>query len=104
MSTDLHDTALPRFEDRLWAELSDAHRERQDQRRPAVVTPHRPNRRRRPLAAGAAVAVAAAPTLARPGPTRPRARSACGRSTTTAPCAWTTGPPSRPGPATWPPT
>ena len=58
--TDLHDTALPRFEDRLWAELRDAHEER---RRPSVVTPHRPNRRRRPLAIGAAVAVAAATTL-----------------------------------------
>jgi hypothetical protein len=60
MTNDLHDTALPRFEDRLWAELRDAHEER---RRPAVVTPHRPNRRRRPLAVGAAVAVAAATTL-----------------------------------------
>jgi hypothetical protein len=62
MTTELHDTALPRFEDRLWDELSEAHRQRQDQR-PAVVTPHRPNRRRRPLAVGAAVAVAAATTL-----------------------------------------
>jgi hypothetical protein len=58
----LHDTALPGFEDRLWDELAEAHRLRQDQR-PAVVTPHRPNRRRRPLAIGAAVAIAAATTL-----------------------------------------
>ena len=61
MTTDLHDTALPHFEDRLWNELSDVHRQRQ--RSGVVVTPHRPHRRRRPLAIGAAVAVAAATTL-----------------------------------------
>jgi hypothetical protein len=61
MTTELHDTALPRFEDRLWSELRDVHQERQ--RSGVAVTPHRPNRRRRPLAIGAAVAVAAATTL-----------------------------------------
>jgi hypothetical protein len=62
MKTDLPDTALPRFEDRLWDELGELHRQRQHQR-PVAVTPHRPHRRRRPLAIGAAAAIAVAATL-----------------------------------------